>query len=68
MSGFVLIIDSNTEELRKLREILTREGYNVMTALDWETARRLSEKIDIEFVLCQTSLMGSLKTGNYGKE
>lgn len=66
MSGFVLIIDSDTGELRRLREILTREGYNVMTASDWETARQLSEKIDIELVLCQTALMGSLRAGDSG--
>lgn len=66
MSGFVLIIDSDTEELRRLREILTREGYNIMTAADWETARQLSEKVEVELVLCQTSLMGSLSAGNSG--
>ena len=66
MSRFVLIIDTNTEELRKLREILTREGYNIMTASDWETARQLSEKVNIELVLCQSSLMGSLKAGDSG--
>lgn len=56
MSGQILIINSDTEELRRLREILSREGFSIMTALDRETAREIVRKVPITLVLCEVSL------------
>jgi len=55
MDNIILIIDSNTQELRKLREILTREGYNIMTATDRETAIQICQRIPVKFVLAETA-------------
>lgn len=58
MHKHILIIDDDTQELRKLREILTREGYDIMTATDKETAYHISEKVSINFVLAKASTLG----------
>ncbi|MBI2429830.1 MAG: hypothetical protein HYV29_13750 [Ignavibacteriales bacterium] len=62
MSENILIIDKNTTELRKLREVLTREGYSVMTATDSMTAKQICQRIPIKFVLGEANDLG------YGKE
>jgi PleD family two-component response regulator len=54
----VLIIDKNTTELRKLREVLTREGYSVMTATDSETAKQICRQIPIKYILGETDVIG----------
>ncbi len=58
MQKHILIIDDDTQELRKLRELLTREGYNIMTATDRETAKQISQKVSISFVLAKASAIG----------
>lgn len=58
MQDTIIIIDRNTAELRKLREMLTREGYSVMTAVDGETARQICRQIPIRFVLGEVSELG----------
>jgi PleD family two-component response regulator len=58
MNKHILIIDDDTQELRKLREILTREGYDIMTATDRDTAKQISEKVPIGFILAKASAMG----------
>ena len=58
MKNQILILDDNTQELRRLREILTREGFNIMTATDRETARHISEKVPIGFILVKASSLG----------
>lgn len=58
MPEHILIIDKNTQELRKLRELLTREGYNVMTATDSETAKTICRQIPIKFILGETEELG----------
>ena len=62
MADNILIIDNNTIELRKLREVLTREGFGVMTATDRVTAKQICEQIPIKFILGETELLG------YGKK
>jgi PleD family two-component response regulator len=37
-SDLVLVVDSDAVKLRKLREVLTRKGFSIMTAMDKETA------------------------------
>ncbi len=58
MDNIILIIDSDTQELRKLRELLTREGYNIMTATDRETAVHISKKVAVGFILAKASEIG----------
>jgi PleD family two-component response regulator len=58
MENYLLIIDPDTQELRRLREILTREGYNIMTATDKETARQICERVPVHLVLACASTIG----------
>ena len=58
MEGLVLVVDSETNRLRKLREILSREGFGIMTATDKRTAEQLCRQIPVDLILCETSMMG----------
>ncbi len=58
MTEHILIIDSNLQELRRLREILAREGYNIMTASDDKTAQELCARLPIKLVLADVKLLG----------
>ncbi len=58
MKNQILVLDDDTTELRKLREILTREGFNIITATDKETAVELSRHIKFGFVLGKASTLG----------
>ena len=62
MKQHLLIIDSDTRELRKLRELLTRAGFSIMTASDWKTARQIYDKMDIAMVLCEGRLADGLES------
>lgn len=53
----VLVIDSHADNLRKLRELLAREGFSIMTAMDKETALQICARIPVQFVLGDTSLL-----------
>ncbi|MFZ4619947.1 MAG: hypothetical protein ACOYNS_05265 [Bacteroidota bacterium] len=57
----ILVIDKNTVELRRLREVLTREGYSVMTATDSNTAKQICNQIPVKFILGEVDELG------YGK-
>ena len=58
MDKHILVIDSNTVELRRLREVLTKEGFSIMTATDKETAMEICQRIPVSFVLAETSSLG----------
>lgn len=58
MKNQILVLDDDAIELRKLREILTREGFNIITATDKETAFQLSRHIKFGFVLGRASTLG----------
>jgi PleD family two-component response regulator len=58
MTEHILIIDSDLQELRRLREILAREGYNIMTACDDKTAQELCARLPIKLVLADVKLLG----------
>lgn len=58
MQDNILIIENDTIELRKLRELLTREGFGVMTATDSSTARQICEQISVKYILGETSSLG----------
>ena len=60
METKILIIDTDKSELRKLREILSREGYVVMTADDWKTAHKIGSQIHLDLVLCDISFLPDL--------
>jgi PleD family two-component response regulator len=62
------VLDDDAVELRKLREILTREGFNIITATDKETAIELSKHIKFGFVLGKASALGFAATENNSKE
>ena len=62
MTENILIIVKNTIELRKLREVLTREGFGVMTATDSQTAKQICKQIPIKFIIAEAELLG------YGKK
>jgi DNA-binding response OmpR family regulator len=59
MEQHILIIDDDTTELRKLRELLTRGGYNIMTATDKDTAERIMKRIPVGFLLVKASMWES---------
>ena len=58
MKNQILVLDEDMQELRKLREVLTREGFNIITAADKETAVRLSRHIKFGFVLGKAAILG----------
>lgn len=58
MQENILIIDKNTIELRRLREVLTREGFGVMTATDSTMAKQICEQIPVKFILGEAELLG----------
>lgn len=51
MDELILIIESNTQTLKKLREILSREGFNIMTVTNKESALNICNKIKIDYIL-----------------
>jgi len=53
MSKRLLIVDSNRHELKKLREIFSREGYCIMTATDEQSAAEISSNLEIDFVVAE---------------
>jgi DNA-binding response OmpR family regulator len=64
MEQHILIVDDDTQELRRLRELLTRGGYNIMTATDKETAERIMEKVTIGFILMRNGLKDAPREGS----
>ncbi len=56
MSRQILIVDDDTIELKKLREILSKYGYGIITATDISIAKELVSKLHIDFLLMRTSL------------
>lgn len=60
MTQRILMIHRRTDELRRLREVLVREGFGVITASDWETAQKICRGIRIDLLLCETRLVNQL--------
>lgn len=54
----MLILDKDIQELRRLREILSREGFNIITATDMKTAEKLSEHFNFTFILGSAEILG----------
>ena len=58
MNEQILIIESNTIKLRKLREILSKEGFNIITVTDRNSALNICSKIKIEYVIANPEDIG----------
>jgi DNA-binding response OmpR family regulator len=58
MHEIILVVDPDTARLRKLREVLSREGFSIMTATDRETARQICRKIPVQLILGGTKELG----------
>lgn len=61
MEKYILVIDKDTGELRRLRELLSREGYNIMTASDITTAMEICQKVTVSLILGDSSLVKFLR-------
>ena len=51
MNENILIIDSGKERLKKLRELLSKEGFSLITVTDKTAAESICEKMDIEYII-----------------
>lgn len=58
MHELILVVDPDTARLRKLRELLSREGFGIMTATDRETAVQICKQIPVQLVLGDTKELG----------
>ena len=66
MAEQILIIESDTKKLRRLREILSREGFNLITVTDKDSALNICRKLNIDYILGNTSDL--LKLDEYDSE
>lgn len=57
MNGLILILTDETRELKKLREVLSQEGFDLMTAANIEIAEQICEKIPVDLVLAKKSMI-----------
>ncbi|MCX7797709.1 MAG: hypothetical protein N2249_03700 [Melioribacter sp.] len=53
----VLVVESNTMQLRKLRELLSREGYDVITVNNIESAMIICDKVKVDYILASTEIL-----------
>lgn len=58
MNDQVLIIESDIVKIRKLREILSKEGLNIITVTDRESALSICSKVKIEYVITNLADLG----------
>lgn len=64
MNERVLIIESDINRLRKLREILSKEGFNIITVTDKESALSICNKINVEYVIANPIDIGLNKNNS----
>ena len=58
MRELILAVDPDTVRLRKLRELLSREGFSIMTASNREKAVQICKRIPVQLVLGETKELG----------
>ncbi|MEW6651851.1 MAG: hypothetical protein AB1394_00130 [Bacteroidota bacterium] len=58
MNDQVLIIEADIVKIRKLREILSKEGLNIITVTDRESALSICSKVKIEYVITNLADLG----------
>ena len=54
----ILVIDNNTSSLRKLREILSKEGYGIVTVTDKISAENILRKMSFNYIIGEVNLLG----------
>lgn len=57
MNKSILVVEPNTLLLKKLREILSRGGFDVITVTNIEMAVNICNKINIEYILAKPELL-----------
>jgi len=57
----ILIIEADTIELRKIREIFSKEGFNIMTATDFQTAKDIIGKVKIKYIVSESSVFNKFE-------
>jgi len=51
MQEQILIVEPDTKQLKKLREILSREGFSIITVTDRLSAINITKKLQIKYIL-----------------
>lgn len=67
MNGLILVLSDETQKLKKLREILSHEGFDLMTAANIEIAEQICEKIPVDMVLAKRTMI-NFKTNKQNKK
>lgn len=67
MNKKILILNQDIEELSAIRKVLAREGCEVITASNWETAQKLMNSMNVDYVLLNTKNQELLKFITYSK-
>lgn len=60
MKKQILIIDNDTPELKKLRELLAQNGYGILTATDAEIGKTILNKLPVDFILTKANYFPAL--------
>lgn len=47
----ILILNENIDALSSIRQVLAKEGCEVITATDWQTALKLVSSLAIDYVM-----------------
>jgi DNA-binding NtrC family response regulator len=55
MSKKILILNKNIDELSNIRQMFAKEGCEIITASNWDTAVKLFSKIDIDYLVLDVS-------------
>lgn len=63
----ILILNQDIEELSAIRKLFAREGCEVITASNWETAQKLMNSMNIDYVLLNAQNQELLKFISYSK-
>jgi PleD family two-component response regulator len=58
MQEHILVIEENAIQLRKLREILSREGFSIITVSDKESALNITQKLNVKYILASCDALG----------
>ena len=51
VSKKILILNKNIDELSSIRQMFAKEGCEVITASNWETALKLVSNIEIDYLV-----------------
>ena len=65
MNKKILILNQDIEELSAIRKLFAREGCEVITASNWETAQKLMNSMNIDYILLNTRESGVAESLQY---